>query len=73
MRPNVLVIFQNSKTPYPEPFLADLTEKADHSSWFKRSIVMPLDPYKWNVRVDDYLADFKRTLREQVTAVTANL
>lgn len=73
LRPNVLVIFQNSRTPYPEPFLADLTEKADHSSWYKRSIIMPLDPSKWNIRVDDYLGDFKRTLREQVTAVTANL
>jgi len=73
LRPNVLVIFQNSRTPYPEPFLADLTEKADHSSWYKRSIIMPLDPSKWNIRVDDYLADLKRTLREQVTAVTANL
>jgi len=73
LRPNVLVIYRNSRTPYPEPFLADLTEKADHSSWFKRSIIMPLDPSKWNVRVDDYLGDLKRTLRERVAAVTANL
>jgi len=71
LRPNVLIIYQNSRTPYPEPFLADLTEKADHSSWYKRSIIMPLDPSKWNIRVDDYLGDLKRTLREQVTAVTA--
>ncbi len=73
LRPNVLVIYQNSRTPYPEPFVADLTEKADHSSWYKRSIIMPLDPSKWNIRVDDYLGDLKRTLREQVIASTANL
>ena len=73
LRPKVLVIFRNSRTPYPEPFVADLNEKADHSTWYKRSIIMPLDPSKWNVRVDDYLGDLKRTLREQVTAVTANL
>lgn len=71
LRPNVLIIYQNSRTPYPEPFLADLTEKVDHSSWYKRSIIMPLDPSKWNIRVDDYLGDLKRTLREQVTAVPA--
>lgn len=71
LRPKVLLIYQNSRTPYPEPFLADLTETADHSSWYKRSIIMPLDPSKWNIRVDDYLGDLKRTLREQVTAVPA--
>jgi HD-GYP domain-containing protein (c-di-GMP phosphodiesterase class II) len=71
LRPNVLAIYQNSRTPYPEPFLADLTEKADHSSWYKRSIIMPLDPSKWNIRVEDYLGDLKRTLREQLTSVPA--
>jgi HD-GYP domain-containing protein (c-di-GMP phosphodiesterase class II) len=71
LRPNVLIVFRNSRTFYPEPFLADLTEKAGQSSWYKRSIIMPLDPSKWNVSVDDYLADFKRALREQVPGVTS--
>jgi HD-GYP domain-containing protein (c-di-GMP phosphodiesterase class II) len=33
LRPNVLVIFQNSKTPYPQPFLADLAESIGDSQW----------------------------------------
>jgi len=69
LRPNVLVIYQNSKTPYPQPFLADLNEKADQSSWYKRSIIMPLEPEKWKLPVDDYLGEFKRTLREKGPSV----
>ena len=65
LRPNVLVIYKNSKTPYPQPFLADLTEKADQSSWYKRSIIMPLEPEKWKLPIDDYLGEFKRTLQEK--------
>jgi putative nucleotidyltransferase with HDIG domain len=69
LRPNVLVIYQNSKTPYPQPFLADLNEKADQSSWYKRSIIMPLEPEKWKLPVDDYLGEFKRTFREKRPSV----
>jgi hypothetical protein len=69
LRPNVLVIYQNSKMPYPQPFLADLTEKGEQTSWYKRSIIMPLEPEKWDIRIDDYLGDLKRTLRENVPAV----
>ena len=69
LRPDVLVIYQNSRTPYPQPFLADLTEKGEQTSWHKRSIIMPLDPERWNIRIDDYLGDLKRTLRESVPAV----
>jgi cyclic di-GMP phosphodiesterase len=69
LRPNVLVIYQNSRTPYPQPFLADLNEKADQSSWYKRSIIMPLEPEKWKLPVDDYLGEFKRTLRERGPSV----
>jgi putative nucleotidyltransferase with HDIG domain len=65
LRPNVLVIYKNSKTPYPQPFLADLTEKADQSSWYKRSIIMPLEPEKWKLPIDDYLGELKRTLQEK--------
>jgi hypothetical protein len=68
LRPNVLVIYQNSKTPYPQPFLADLNEKADQSSWYKRSIIMPLEPEKWKLPIDDYLGDLKRTTGEKVPA-----
>lgn len=60
LRPNVLIIFQNSKTPHPHPFLADLTERIGDSQWFKRTIVMPLDPGKWNIRLDPYLSMMKR-------------
>ena len=69
LRPNVLVIYQNSKKAYPQPFLADLTEKADRSSWYKRSIIMPLEPEQWNIRIRDYLGEHKRTPRELVLAV----
>lgn len=65
LRPNVLVIFQNSKTPYPQPFLADLTERIGDSQWFKRTVVMPLDPGKWNIRLDPYLSMMKRTLNRE--------
>jgi HD-GYP domain-containing protein (c-di-GMP phosphodiesterase class II) len=69
LRPNVLVIYQNSKTTYPQPFMVDLTEKGEQTSWYKRSIIMPLEPEKWNIRIDDYLGDFKRTMRESVSPV----
>jgi hypothetical protein len=65
LRPNVLVIYKNSKTPYPQPFLADLTEKAGQSSWYKRSVIMPLEPEKWKLPIDDYLGELKGTLREK--------
>jgi len=66
LRPNVLVIFQNSKTPHLQPFLADLTERIGDSQWFKRTIVMPLDPGKWNIRLDPYLSMMKRTINQEV-------
>ncbi|NWF56780.1 MAG: HD-GYP domain-containing protein [Syntrophaceae bacterium] len=69
LRPDVLIIHRDSKTPYPQPFLADLTEKTAQSSWYKRSIVMPLDPQRWNIRTEDYLRDLNRTLRGSVPAV----
>ncbi len=64
LRPNVLITYQNSKKAYPQPFLADLNEKADRSSWYKRSIIMPLEPEKWNVRIDDYLGELKSALKQ---------
>jgi HD-GYP domain-containing protein (c-di-GMP phosphodiesterase class II) len=69
LRPNVLVIYQNSKTTYPQPFMVDLTEKGEQTSWYKRSVIMPLEPEKWNIRIDDYLGDFKRMMRESVSPV----
>jgi|MudIll2142460700_1097286.scaffolds.fasta_scaffold07242_3 HD-GYP domain-containing protein (c-di-GMP phosphodiesterase class II) len=69
LRPNVLVIYQNSKMPYPQPFMADLTEKGEQTSWYKRSIIMPLEPEKWNIRIDDYLGDLKRSQMKRVPAL----
>lgn len=68
LRPNVLVIYQNSKTLYPHPFLADLTEKADPSLGYKRSIIMPLEPEKWKLPIDDYLGQLKSFLLEKCPA-----
>ncbi|HSR12037.1 MAG TPA: hypothetical protein VLS90_11400, partial [Thermodesulfobacteriota bacterium] len=62
LRPKVLVIRQDSRKPYPQPFLADLTEKSDEMNWFRRSIVMPLDARKWNIRLDLYFAEIRRVL-----------
>ncbi len=69
LRPNVLVLYQNSKTPYPQPFMADLTGKGEQTSWYKRSIIMPLEPEKWNIRIDDYLGENMRTQRALVPSV----
>jgi HD-GYP domain-containing protein (c-di-GMP phosphodiesterase class II) len=66
LRPQVLVIYRNSKTPYPEPFMVDLSEKSENSSWHRRSIIMPLDPRKWNIELEMYLADFRKNLRGQI-------
>lgn len=59
LRPNVLVLYRDSKTFYPKAFLVDLTEKKPNSEWFKRTIVMPLDSQRWNIRMDDYLPNLK--------------
>jgi hypothetical protein len=40
LRPDVLVINRNSR-PLSRAFPRRSTEKADQSSWYKRSIVMP--------------------------------
>jgi putative nucleotidyltransferase with HDIG domain len=68
LRPQVLVIYRNSKTPYPEPFLADLSEKSESSSWYRRSIIMPLDPEKWNIQLETYLGDLRKNLNGQIPA-----
>lgn len=57
LRPNILIIHKNSKSPYSVPFMADLTEKSGNSHCYKRTVIMPLDPKKWNIRVDAYLSD----------------
>jgi len=62
LRPKVLIIYRNSKTPYADPFLADLNEKSEKSQWFKRTIVMPLDPERWRIHVEAYLSDIKKNL-----------
>ncbi len=61
LRPKVLVIRQNSKKPYPKPFLADLSEKSQ-AQWYKRSVVMPLDAEKWGIRLESYLEEIRKNL-----------
>ncbi len=64
LRPKVLVTHQNSKLPYPDPLLCTLMEKSEHSQWYKRSIVMPLDPHKWNIDIESYFPEIRKKLNE---------
>jgi len=65
LRPNVLLIYQNSNTRYPQPFAVDLMEKREDSQWFKRTIVMPIDSRHWNIRIDDFLPSLKMDVKEK--------
>lgn len=65
LRPNVLLIYRDSKTRYPQPFVVDLMEKRDDSQWFKRTIVMPIDSRQWNIPIDDFLPSLKMDVKEQ--------
>jgi len=69
LRPKVLVIYRNSKTPYPEPFMVDLSAKSENSSWYRRSIIMPLDPKKWNFRLETYLDDLRKNLNGPIPCI----
>jgi len=69
LRPKVLVIYRNSKTLYPEPFMADLSEKSENSSWYRRSIIMPLDPEKWNIHLEAYLGELRKNLNGQILSL----
>lgn len=53
LRPEVLLLYQNSTTRYPQPIPVDLEETLGDSKWFKRAIVMPIDPQQWNIQVED--------------------
>ena len=64
LRPNVMLIYQNSKSRYPEPIVADLMEKGEDSQWFKRTIVMPLDSQQWNIHIDDFLNSLKKATKD---------
>ncbi len=66
LRPRVLIIYRNSKTPYDQPFMADLAEKSEQSQWYKRTVIMPLDPRKWNIRIEAYLSDIRKNLNGQL-------
>ncbi len=66
LRPKVLVINRNSKTPYAQPFLVDLVEKSDQA--FKRTIIMPLDAQKWNIQVESYLSEIRKNLNDQIAS-----
>ena len=66
LRPNVLIIYQNSKTPCDQPFMANLAEKSEQSQWYKRSVIMPLDPRQWNIRIEAYLSHIRRNLNGEL-------
>ena len=60
LRPNVMLLYRDSKTRYTQPFIVDLMENGDKPGWFKRTIVMPLDSRQWNIHVDDFLNRLKK-------------
>jgi hypothetical protein len=62
------VIYRNSKTPYAQPFLADLVEKSDQAEGFKRTIIMPLDAQKWNIPLESYLSEIRKSLNSQTSS-----
>jgi HD-GYP domain-containing protein (c-di-GMP phosphodiesterase class II) len=66
LRPNVLLIYRDSKTLYRRPFVVDLMEKRENSQWFKRTIVMPIDSRQWNIHIDDFLPSLRKDVKEQV-------
>ncbi len=66
LRPNVLLIYRDSKARYPQPFVVDLMEKRDDSQWFKRTIVMPIDSRQWNIPIDDFLPSLKMDAKGRV-------
>ncbi len=66
LRPKVLLIYRNSKTPYDQPFLADLTERSEQSQSYKRTVIMPLDAQKWNIHVEAYLSDVRKIINAQL-------
>jgi len=66
LRPNVMLIYQDSKTRYPQPFVVDLMEKGEDSQWFKRTIVMPLDSGQWNIHIDDFMNILQKGTKDPV-------
>jgi hypothetical protein len=68
LRPNVLLIYRDSRARYPQPFVVDLMEKKEDSQGFKRTIVMPIDSRQWNIRIEDFLPSLKMDAKEQVAS-----
>lgn len=56
LRPHVLLLFKNPEKSYRYPIVVNLMEKDNNSGSFKRTILKPLNPQRWNIRVDDYLS-----------------
>lgn len=56
LRPQVLLLFKNHRKSYPQPMVVNLMEKDNNSGKFKRTILKPLNPQRWNICVDDYLS-----------------
>jgi HD-GYP domain-containing protein (c-di-GMP phosphodiesterase class II) len=66
LRPNVMILYRDSKVRYPQPFIVDLLEKGDDPGWFKRTIVMPLDSRQWNIHIDDFLNSLKKATKDPI-------
>jgi HD-GYP domain-containing protein (c-di-GMP phosphodiesterase class II) len=58
LRPHVLLVRKDSGKSYEVPALVDLTERAEDQQRFKRTILRPLDPQKWDLNISYYLDNF---------------
>ena len=58
LRPHVLLVRKDSGKPYGVPVLVDLAERSEDQQRFKRTILMPLDPQKWDLNISYYLDNF---------------
>lgn len=56
LRPHVLLVYKSPSKSYPQPKIVDLMEKDKNSAYFRRTIIKPLNPQRWNICVDDYLS-----------------
>jgi HD-GYP domain-containing protein (c-di-GMP phosphodiesterase class II) len=58
LRPHVLLVRKDSGKSYEAPAVVDLTERTEDQQRFKRTILRPLDPQKWDLNVNYYLDNF---------------
>jgi HD-GYP domain-containing protein (c-di-GMP phosphodiesterase class II) len=55
LRPRVFILYQDSRWCLHDPQEVDLMEKSESQQRYKRTIVKPLDPTKWNLDVNQFL------------------